>query len=191
MSILTFLEACEALKRIPRTGWLLRGVPPSSAETIAEHSFSTTVIAFLLGTLSGQPFNQTRVLLMALFHDLPESQIGDIPLSAVKVFPQFKEIKKEAERQALLELLHSLPKDLKHHLEELWEEYNSRDSFEAKLVEAADRIATAFHALTLIRTGYSPEQFTSFIDHTQETIDSLQIPSAEEFFRDLREAFGQ
>jgi putative hydrolase of HD superfamily len=189
MSILHFLEACEALKRIPRTGWLLRGVLPGSAETIAEHSFSTTIIAFLLGAQSGQPINHTRLLLMALLHDLPESQIGDIPISAEKVFPRFREIKQEAEQQVMLELLNKLPKEIKHHLEDIWRECKSGDSFEAKLVEAADRIATAFHALTLIRTGYKPELFASFFDHTEKTISSLQIPSVEAFFKELRDSF--
>lgn len=50
-------------------------VIPNSNDTIASHSFRTAIIGYLLAELEG--VNKNKVLQMALFHDMPESRIGD------------------------------------------------------------------------------------------------------------------
>jgi putative hydrolase of HD superfamily len=73
------LEKAAVLKNIPRTGWLQRGVPPSDAETIAEHTFEVTAILTIIG-LAVQGLNKDRLLLMGAVHD---GRVGfrDIPRS--------------------------------------------------------------------------------------------------------------
>lgn len=63
------------LKRLPRAGWLLAGI--SSPESVAEHSFRVGILAYVIATLEGA--NPDRAAALGLFHDLPETRIGDVP----------------------------------------------------------------------------------------------------------------
>jgi putative hydrolase of HD superfamily len=67
-----FLFEVGMLRHTPRTGYQFLG---SGQESVAEHSFRTTVIGFVLAQLSGADWS--RVVLMCLFHDLHEARTGD------------------------------------------------------------------------------------------------------------------
>ena len=190
MPILHFLATCDALKRIPRTGWLLRDVPPAAAETVAEHLHTTAVVAYLLALLSGEKVDSSRLLLMALLHDLPEAKIGDIPRDASSMLPRLGQAKQAAEQQAMKALLDDLPAQLQTPLSAAWEDYSRGSSREARIVEAADRVATVVHVLHLVKAGYRKDAFEPFIDHAQETVAALHIPAADELVKDLRRTVG-
>jgi putative hydrolase of HD superfamily len=74
-ALVRFLYEAGQLKRTPRTGWLLAGV--QTPETVAEHSFRTALIGYLLALMEGADPERTAVL--CLLHDTQESRIGDIP----------------------------------------------------------------------------------------------------------------
>ena len=61
------------LKKTPRTGYQFLG---SGGESVADHSFRTAVIGYILGSLE-PPLDRNKVVLMCLFHDLPEARTGD------------------------------------------------------------------------------------------------------------------
>jgi 5'-deoxynucleotidase YfbR-like HD superfamily hydrolase len=50
--IARFLYEMGALKRLPRSGWLIAGV--AAPESIAEHSFRTAILGWLLAHMEGQ-----------------------------------------------------------------------------------------------------------------------------------------
>ena len=60
------------LRHTPRTGYQFLG---SGGESVAEHSFRTTVIGFVLAQMAGADW--AKVVLMCLFHDLHETRTGD------------------------------------------------------------------------------------------------------------------
>lgn len=188
MSILEFLEACEALKRIPRTGWLLRGVHPAMAENVADHSYTTAIIAYILAQLCKHEINLNRLLLMALIHDLPEAKIGDIPRSATRSSPDLPRIKQIAENKIMSTLLANLPPKLQSPLKKAWQQFDSKTSLEAQIVEAADRLATVLHILALVQSGHQLDRFISFVEHAEQAIAALQIPEADDIIKTLREA---
>jgi putative hydrolase of HD superfamily len=64
------------LKRLPRAGWLFAGI--AGAESVAEHSFRVALLAYLIAALEGA--DPERAAVLGLFHDLPETRIGDVPL---------------------------------------------------------------------------------------------------------------
>jgi len=72
--IVDFLFEAGMLKRTPRSGWQFLG---SGSESVAEHVFRTTMIAFVLARLNGE-VDTDRVNRMALVHDLPEARTGDL-----------------------------------------------------------------------------------------------------------------
>ena len=60
------------LRKTPRTGYQFLG---SGQESVAEHSFRTTVIGYVLARVARVDWS--RVVLMCLFHDLHEARTGD------------------------------------------------------------------------------------------------------------------
>ena len=70
----------SGLSDIPRTGWKGRGIP--SPESLAEHMYSTWLMAFLMlpDTYSGAPdYNKQSIMKLLLIHDMGERTTGDIP----------------------------------------------------------------------------------------------------------------
>jgi len=88
-----FFEA-GALKRLPRSGWRLAGIP--NAESTADHSHRAAVIAYVIAKMEGADAERAAVL--AVFHDLPEARIGELD----KVMAAYHD-KKAAEKKAVRE----------------------------------------------------------------------------------------
>ncbi len=187
MTVYQFLTICDNLKRVPRTGWLLRGVPPSAAENVAAHSHTMTILSYLLAKQASEEVDLTRLLLMALIHDLPEAVIGDIPISAQRADPAFREAKEKAEDVAMETILNTLPEEIRLQLQNIWKEYLRGETLEARLVEGADRLATAVHAVELIKSGYPSNRFIPFIDHAEATMTKLQITDIADLIGKLRQ----
>jgi len=70
-----FLYEMGLLKRYPRTGWALGGVPV--AESVAEHSFRASVIAAVIAATEGA--DPQRAAFLALWHDTQETRTTDLP----------------------------------------------------------------------------------------------------------------
>ena len=122
------------LKRIPRTGWVMRGV--ADAESVADHSFGVAFISLTLAEMMEQPLNKVKVLTIALIHDLPESVISDLPTPAVAHFPPGA--KKKAETETLSELLLRSPCAGQWYA--WWQEFEDGTSVEGRLVRDADQL---------------------------------------------------
>ena len=71
--LVNFLFEVGMLKKTPRTGYQFLG---SGRETVAEHSFRTAVIGYML-SLRESGADAMKTLLMCLFHDLHEARTGD------------------------------------------------------------------------------------------------------------------
>lgn len=76
MDIVKFIHEIGCLKLTPRSGWLKIGI--KCPESVAEHSFRTAIIAFLLALESGEKEKAFKSALCALVHDLHESRISDL-----------------------------------------------------------------------------------------------------------------
>jgi len=73
--IIGFLYEIGLLKRYPRTGWLLAGVP--APESIADHAFRASAIASVIAVLEGA--DPQRAAFLALWHDSQETRTTDLP----------------------------------------------------------------------------------------------------------------
>ena len=146
-----FLEV-TTLKRMPRTGWGMRGVP--HVESVAEHSFGVAFVSLVLvEALQGEgryaPLDREKVLIMALLHDLAEVRLTDLPATAVSLIPE--RVKSEAEAQALAELLAPLP--AAGYLGDLWQEFEEHLSLEGRLVRDADKLEMMVQCLRYEQAG--------------------------------------
>lgn len=167
-SALQLLLDTHRLKRTPRTGWMMCGVP--DAESIADHSFGVTFISLILGEMVEQPLDKAKLLTIALLHDLPESIVGDIPTPVAAHFPPGA--KRKAETDALDVLLCRLPCAERWH--SWWQEFEEGTSIEGQIVRDADRLDMLIQAHIYEQTtgnrwleefwpppGYMPFQLSS------------------------------
>jgi len=72
--IINFLFEVGMLKKTPRTGYQFLG---SGSESVAEHSFRTAVIGYILSSQDPEA-DTMKTTLMCLFHDLHEARTGDL-----------------------------------------------------------------------------------------------------------------
>ena len=73
-NIVNLLFQAKILKEIPRSGFHFLGV---GRESVAEHSFSTTFIAYVLSCILPE-VDAYKLICMCLVHDLTEARIGDL-----------------------------------------------------------------------------------------------------------------
>jgi putative hydrolases of HD superfamily len=145
-TLLKLYTQVAALKRLPRIGWLQRGV--ANVESVAEHTFGVATLALLIGdTVAG--LDRGKLLSIALLHDMAEALLGDLPLSARRFIGVDR--KHDAERRALEEMFARLPQQEEYVA--LWAEYAEGSSAEARLVKGIDRIEMLAQALAYERAG--------------------------------------
>jgi putative hydrolases of HD superfamily len=150
--MLDTLIELERLKRLDRTGWVLRGFP-NGTESVAAHSFGVSVTAMLLAdelARKGVSVDVEKMLRLALLHDWAEARVGDMPRTAVMYFGS--EARKHAETAAFRDLTEVIDKDGALYAK-LHHEYEARNTLEARLVKAADVIDLLVEALALERAG--------------------------------------
>src|SRR4030095_1433454 len=88
LMMLTTLIELQRLKRLERTGWMLRRLP-SGTESVAAHSFGVSVTAMLLAdelNRRGVAVNLEKTMRVALLHDWAEVRVGDLPRTATRHF---------------------------------------------------------------------------------------------------------
>ncbi|MBO3757798.1 MAG: HD family hydrolase [Thermoproteota archaeon] len=124
------------LKGLARTGWMQRGVPKGLAESVAEHSFESAIIAFELSNFlakEGVKINPEKTAVVALLHDLHEVITGDIP--------RWTSQKVDTKRLEVLAF-----KEFNEEIEKLLLEYLLQESIEAKVAFVSDKLSTFIQA---------------------------------------------
>jgi putative hydrolase of HD superfamily len=143
--IADLLFEARMLKQVPRSGFHFLG---AGRESIAEHVFSTTFIAFVMTHL--QPDIDARKLLcLCLLHDLPEARTGD--LNAVN-----KAYVRADESRAAADLVEGIA--FGAQIQELIAEYQEGASPESQLARDADQLALVLELKDLDDIGYRPPQ---------------------------------
>ncbi len=122
-----FLFEAGMLKKTPRTGFQFLG---SGAESVADHSFRTTILGYVLATMeNGADIDKT--VRMCLFHDLPEARTGDHNY----VNKKYVAVNEE---KAILDQTRDLPfgKDIV----KLTHEFTAANTLEARIAKDADQL---------------------------------------------------
>src|SRR5262245_41195303 len=130
-SLLDLFLELQVLDRVPRSGFVLRGVP--DPESVTEHSWHVAFLVWALGARI-QGIDLGRALGIALVHDLAELRVGDLPRTAAPYFPAGA--KKSAETAAIADVLAPLPPEAL----DLYADYERGESPEARLVQACDKL---------------------------------------------------
>lgn len=147
---------CGALKNIKRTGWVRNQVP--LPESDADHMHRCSMMAMLVTNQSVKPeddytldnerfhpsnINGTKLLRMALTHDLCESLAGDIT-----PFCSAQEVSSKQDKEhAAMEQIRSVVGDpLGKELFELWKEYEELKTPEAIYCKDIDKFEMVMQA---------------------------------------------
>ena len=135
---IAFLLEIDQLKQIFRQTYLIDG---SRKENDAEHSWHFAMFALILSEYAPEPVDVLKVIKMALVHDLVEIDAGDTYLYDEAGNAD----KAEREEKAANRIFALLPEDQGKELRALWEEFESKESEEAKFAGALDRFQPFLH----------------------------------------------
>ena len=126
--IVNLLFESRILKDINRSGYAFLG---TGRESIAEHSFMTALICFVMAKMDPE-LDMERMVTMSLVHDLAEARTGD--LNYVE-----KQYSRVDEEKAVSHLTRNVP--FGRDIEALVDEFNDGTTREAQLVNDADQLS--------------------------------------------------
>jgi putative hydrolases of HD superfamily len=131
-----FLYEMGLLKRYKRSGWWIAGI--DNPESIAEHSFRTAIIGYLLAVMEGADPAKTAAL--CLFHDTQETRIGDVPSVGKPYVVTAPNAEVTADQVA------GFPAQVGQAVRQVVEEYEARETPEAQLAKDADKLECLIQA---------------------------------------------
>ena len=167
-----FFAYMARMKLIRRWG-LMRSV---NEENIAEHSLQVAHIAHALAIIKNKKFggcvNADRIATIALYHETSEVITGDLPTPIKYYNSEIRNSYKDIERAANKRLIDTLPEEFKDDYYEIIEP--DAESYEHKIVKAADKIAAYVKAVEEMQLGN--REFAM----AQETLEKDVLKCAEE-----------
>jgi putative hydrolases of HD superfamily len=160
-----FLYEIGLLKRYPRTGWLLAGVP--APESVAEHSFRASVTASVLAVMEGA--DPQRAAFLAMWHDSQETRTTDLPHLTKRY------VAASANEQVTQDQVRPLPGTIADVISAAVSEYEVAETLEARCARDADKLECLLQAREYEDQGHRNVQ--PWID---SSLASLQTPSAKQ-----------
>ncbi|XP_066933637.1 5'-deoxynucleotidase HDDC2-like [Clytia hemisphaerica] len=156
------------LKTEQRTGWTHHDI--KNVESVSDHMYRMSMMAMLL---DAPDIDKTRCMKLALVHDLAECIVGDItPYCGVA-----PEEKDRREREAMHKITKNIPKQIADEVLDLWEEYNKRETAEAKIVKDLDRFEMILQAFEYEKAEQRPGELEIFYNSTKGKFCSAQVIS--------------
>lgn len=135
--IFDFVVELDKLKAVLRRA---KPVGLERYENSAEHSWHAALLAMLLAKHSAEPVDLQRVIEILLVHDIPEIDCGD-----QFVYTRDAAQVAVAEAAAAERIFGLLPPSEGEWLLSRWREYEDRQTPEARLAYAADRLMPVLH----------------------------------------------
>ena len=136
--ILKVFLTLQWAKELPRQGFIALGFKRNEADSVAAHSWTTSVLVYFLASelkKNGVKIDINKAVKMALFHDMAETIVGDV---GTFVKGMAKGAFAKVEEEGLKWLVTDLPQ--KKEIIELVEEYMLRKSLEARVCKVADNL---------------------------------------------------
>jgi len=140
-----YLYEAGQLKRVKRSGWWIAGV--KDPESVAEHSFRTAVIAYILAQLEGAEVG--KVTLMALFHDMGEARTNDLH-RIVRRYVNWENV----DQRVIKDQSKRLPAHISEEMISLLSEFEEAISLEARIARDADLLECLVQAREYQALGY-------------------------------------
>lgn len=161
----------------------------SKYENLEEHSFETAIIvmtlAYISNTYYGGNFNAEHLAILALFHDYPETVIGDIP-SPTHYNPDVAKGFEKLEAKTMEKLVDEIPSPFKDKFGP-YIDIKNEDEKTLKLLKAADKISALIKCLREKQMGNI--DFENAKIGIIKGIHKLNLPEAEYFLKNCMGGF--
>ncbi|MEU9399256.1 HD domain-containing protein [Streptomyces sp. NPDC048242] len=157
-AVANFLYEAGTLKNTARTGWWMAGV--KAPESVADHSWRTSLIATIIATLEGA--DPARTAFLATWHDSQETRTGDVNYLGRKYAPQADPGAVTADQVA------GMPDVLASTIRDLVAEYEAKETPEALCARDADKLECMIQGLEYKAQGYANAQ--RWIDNSRGRI---------------------
>jgi putative hydrolases of HD superfamily len=135
---IAFLLEIDRLKHVYRQTYLL---DRSRHDSDVEHSWHFAMMALVLAEYAPDDIDLFKVVRMALVHDIVEIDVGDVFIYE-RNDPEGHYALEKAAAERLFGLL---PPDQAKEYVALWEEFEARETKEAKFAAAIDRLDPLLH----------------------------------------------
>ncbi|OGM14149.1 hypothetical protein A3D84_03570 [Candidatus Woesebacteria bacterium RIFCSPHIGHO2_02_FULL_42_20] len=168
------------LKRIKRTGWVLKGIKDS--ESVADHVFRTAFMCMVLGRK--RKLDLIKLVNMALIHDLGETATSDIRYEEGKRIFASKDAKEKIEEDVLQMVLPSTGE--KDYYLSLFYEFRDQTSDEARFLKEVEKLEMALQALEYQEFGVKPKLMDEFFENAAKYIKDKEIKKMFEKVRSFR-----
>ena len=130
---IAFIKEIDKVKYIQRKTKLFNS---DRCENDAEHSWHLALMAIVLAEHSNEPIDVLKVVKMVLIHDIVEIDAGDIFLYD----SQLNHDNTDEERLAANRIFGLLPEKQAQDFIAIWEEFEARETNEAKFARSMDRL---------------------------------------------------
>lgn len=143
-----FLYEAGTLKHARRTGWWMAGV--RDPESVAEHSWRTSLIASIIAKLEGA--DPARAAFLAVWHDSQETRTGDVNYLGKKYTSEANPEDVTADQTA------GMPEVLASTVRDLVAEYEAKETPEAICARDADKLECMLQGIEYKAQGYENAQ---------------------------------
>ena len=133
-----FLVEIDKMKNVFRRTVLIDG---SRRENDAEHSWHFAMLALILNEYCSEEIDVSKVIKIALCHDLVEVYAGD----TFAYDSEGHKDKKQREAEAAEKLFAILPDDEGEFIKSLWLEFENKETPEARFANVCDRFQPLIH----------------------------------------------
>jgi len=135
---LAFLREIDALKHVYRRTTVMDG---SRRENSAEHSWHIALAALVLAEHADEPVEVGKVVKLLLLHDIVEIDAGD-----TFAYDQVGKASQAAREDAAANRIFGLlPDGQARELRALWDEFEAKETPEARFAHAVDRLLPVLH----------------------------------------------
>jgi putative hydrolase of HD superfamily len=171
--VVRYIFESGMLKRVARSGWWAEKV--KDPESVADHSFRTALIAFILARMEGcDDAAANRICTAAVFHDMHEARLLDLN----KITARYIRVDRALERKVERDQIEGFEPALK---DAMLSALRLPDK-EEEILKDADYLECAFQAKEYSDIGYPTKEWVERIS------GKLRTKSAKELIARMRDA---
>ncbi|KPM43148.1 hypothetical protein AK830_g3375 [Neonectria ditissima] len=164
---LLLFRIATKLKAVDRAGWIRHGI--ENPESVAAHSWGMTFLALFVPLES---IDRSRVVFMAIIHDLAEVLVGDVTPHD----PISRKEKKRREDETMDLLASMLSKTDGEYILGLWREFEDGKTKESLVAQDLDKIDMVLQALT-----YEESIGRGKLDEFMHAVNKIKTPELKSF----------
>ncbi len=158
--VVRYIFEAGMLKRVARSGWWVEKV--KNPESVADHSFRTALVAFMLAKMEGRDDESAnRICTAAVFHDMHETRLLDLN----KITARYIRVDRSLERKVERDQIQGMDGALK---DALLSTLRLSDEEEA-ILKDADYLECAFQAKEYADIGHPTAKWLERIEKRLRT----------------------